>query len=361
MSRWIKRHGLFYFGREKIILTVFYLLHLAKDLNPFESQRAIHGIAGESLSTIKVEGTQERGGDTMFERILVPLDGSGSAEHVLPYAEAIAAKFKAEMILASVSEFGSEERDHLYESYLDRMVQQVQAQLQEWGGEEGVQVKGEVLFGKPASEILRYADEKNVSLITMASRGRSSRGPWFLGNIAAKVLRATSKPVLLVRAKAGEDRLREKRLVRKILVPLDGSKLGELALPHAEALVQALDSELILFHAFTLITMEAGYRYAEIVPDKLKETEEYAKKSILAYLDGLGKSFQEKGIRVAKVLRFGPAPDQILEYAEENGIDIIAMSTHGRSGIGRWVFGSVTDKVLHAGNTAVLTVRATRG
>jgi len=60
------------------------------------------------------------------------------------------------------------------------------------------------------------------------------------------------------------------------------------------------------------------------------------------------------------VVRSGAAADQILEYAEANGIDLIAMSTHGRSGIGRWVFGSVTDKVLHAGDTAVLTVRATK-
>jgi len=60
------------------------------------------------------------------------------------------------------------------------------------------------------------------------------------------------------------------------------------------------------------------------------------------------------------VVRLGSAPDQILEYAEANAIDLITMSTHGRSGIGRWVLGSVTDKVLHAGDMAVLTVRATK-
>ncbi len=297
----------------------------------------------------------------MFERILVPLDGSGAAENVLPYAEEIAAKFGAELILASVSELAPEETDPLYRSYLDRMVEQVEGQLKNWGAKEGVKVRGEVLFGRPASEILRYADENNVSLIAMASRGRSGRGPWLLGNIAAKVLRATGDLLLLVRARAGEGRLRERRLVRRILVPLDGSKLGEFALPHAEALARVLDSELILFHAFTSITMEAGYRYAEILPERLKETEEHAREAVLAYLNGLGKSLEGKGIRVASVLKSGAAPDQILEYAEANGIDIIAMSTHGRSGVGRWVFGSVTDKVLHAGDTAVLTVRATKG
>jgi nucleotide-binding universal stress UspA family protein len=296
----------------------------------------------------------------MYERILVPLDGSSAAEIALPYAEEIAAKHGAEIILASVSELAAVETDHLYRSYLERIVEQVQRQLKDWGAKEEAKVKSEVLLGRPAREILWYADENNVSLITMASRGRSSRGPWLLGNIAAKVLRATGKPVLLIRAPVGNAALQQRRLVRKILVPLDGSELGEVAIPYAEALAQVLGAEVVLFQAFTPPTLEGAYRYSSIPANTLKEVEEHMRESAMDYLDSLGKAFQEKGLRTLSVVREGSAPDQILEYAEANGIDLIAMSTHGRSGIGRWVLGSVTDKVLHAGDKAVLTIRATK-
>ncbi len=295
----------------------------------------------------------------MYERILVPLDGSSAAEIALPYAEEIAAKLGAEIILASVSELAAVETDHLYRSYLERIVEQVQRQLKDWGAKKEAKVKSEVLLGTPVSEILRYADENNVNLITMASRGHSSRGPWLLGNIATKVLRATGKPVLLIRAPADNAALQRRSLVRRILVPLDGSKLGEVAIPYAEALAQVLGAELILFRAFITPILPVGYE-GRMSTTTLKETEEHIRASAMAYLDNLGKAFQEKGLRTLSVVREGSAPEQILEYAETNGIDLIAMSTHGRSGIGRWVLGSVTDKVLHAGDTVVLTIRATK-
>ena len=120
-----------------------------------------------------------------MNKILVPLDGSNAAEIVLPYAEEIAARAGAEILLVSVSEHTVEERDTLYRSYLERIAEQVQRRLKE--RQDGVKVNSriEVLFGKPANEILRYADEAKASLISMASRGRSGQGPWLLGNIAA--------------------------------------------------------------------------------------------------------------------------------------------------------------------------------
>jgi nucleotide-binding universal stress UspA family protein len=140
---------------------------------------------------------------------------------------------------------------------------------------------------------------------------------------------------------------------------LDGSKLGEVAIPYAEALAQVLGAELVLFQAFIAPTLEVAYE-GRVSRTTLKEAEEHMRASGMAYLDNLGKAFQEKGLTTSSVVRSGAAADQILEYAEANEINLIAMSTHGRSGIGRWVMGSVTDKVLHAGDTAVLTVRASK-
>ena len=292
----------------------------------------------------------------MYEKILVPLDGSSEAEIVLPYVEGIGAKFGAEIILVSVLEPGEGERDQLYRYYLERIAKQLQRQLKNWDPKTGVVVRSEALMGRPGNEIMRYADENDVSLITLASYGRSGRSPWFLGNVAAKVLRATGKPVLLIRAAADRATLKRKSLMKRILVPLDGSPAGETAISYAEALGQVLGSELVLFQVVkppVPIGIEAP-TMSNIYEEELERT----RASAVVYLDRVGKKLQEKGLSTSNAIHLGPPADQIVDYAEANAIDLIAMSTHGRSGIGRWVFGSVTDKVVHAGNTAVLTIRA---
>ncbi len=294
----------------------------------------------------------------MYERILVPLDGSSAAEIVLPYVEEIATKLGAEVTLVSVSEFTTAEVDHLYRSYLEPLSERVQRELKDYGAKEEVKVYSDVLLGKPADEIIRYANESNVGLIAMASRGSSGRGPWLLGNIAAKVLQATSKSVLLIRSQASGAAFQQKRLVKKILLPLDGSKIGEAAIAHAEALARALGAEIVLFHVVQPVTVWVGGEVDEAGAAMVLD-EEGQKASASAYLDDVVKPIKERGLSVSIVMGSGPPADCIIDYAEANAIDLIAMSSHGRSGIGRWVFGSVTDKVLHTGDTAVLVIRAT--
>ena len=295
----------------------------------------------------------------MHETLLVPLDGSSAAEIVLPYAGEIAARLGAEVTLASVSESSVIDIASLYQSYLERIKEQLQGQIEDYGAKKGARVFNTILLGKPADEILRYADESNASLIVIASRGSSGRGPWLLGNVTAKVLRATSSPVLLIRAGANREAFQQKRLVKRILVPLDGSEVGEAAIPCTEVLAKALGAELVLFQALhPAVTLT----YADVaaVPYTQPIADESRRNSAITYLNGVGKQLKERGLNTSSVVDLGTPADQIIDYAKANDIDIIAMSTHGRSGIGRWVFGSVTDKVLHAGDTAILVVRAVR-
>jgi nucleotide-binding universal stress UspA family protein len=296
----------------------------------------------------------------MYKKIMVPLDGSSVAEIVLPYAEEIASKFGAEIKLVSVSELTVAESDHLYRSYLERTQEQVQSQLEDWGAKEEAKVQSEVLSGKPAGEILQYADENDVSLIIMASHGRSSPGPWLLGNIVAKVLRATSRPMLLIRIQADEASIQQRSSIKKILLPLDGSSVAEQAIPHAEALAQVLGADLVLFQAFEPVRPVAIEGGVAMSPAMIKEEEEAKRGAALAYLDSVGNAFREQGLSTSSVVALGSPADKIIDYADASDIDLIAMSTHGRSGIGRWVFGSVTDKVLHAGDKPVLAVRASK-
>jgi nucleotide-binding universal stress UspA family protein len=295
----------------------------------------------------------------MYERIMVPLDGSNAAEMVLPYAEELATKFNSEIALVSVAEPTPAESDHLFLAYLKTIQEKVRAELSDWGARAEPRVDVEVLVGKPADQILTYAADKNMSLVVMASRGRSGEGPWLLGNIAAKVLRATTKPVLLVRKEAPAEGVKRKGLIRRILVPLDGSKVAEQIVSHAEELAKVMGGDVILFQAYeSVLRMTPGDLLGAMSEEEVKEVNKHREEEVTGYLKAIAGSFREKGLTVSEVVAPGDPAEAILDYAASNAVDIIAMSTHGVSGIKRWVFGSVTDKVLHAGDMPVFVVRA---
>ncbi len=290
----------------------------------------------------------------MFARILVPLDGSKTAEMVLPYSAELASRFGSEVILVTVSESVAPDTNHLYRTYLKHATRKLRLQLDGWGTRETVAVQSDVLTGRPADQILKSATEKNIDLILLASHGSSGEGPWLLGNIAAKVLRATDRPVLLIRERARETALEQRNLIRRILVPLDGSKTGEAALCYAVALAKKMTAEIVLIEVFEPVSTvgATGISYS------IRE-DESVRKALMSYLDSVAQPLKDDGLNVRSEVIFGDAANQIMKYAEHNGVDLIAVSSHGRTGAGRWVFGSVTDKILHAGNVALLVSRTT--
>jgi nucleotide-binding universal stress UspA family protein len=166
--------------------------------------------------------------------------------------------------------------------------------------------------------------------------------------------------MLLIRVQADDASIQQRSSIKRILLPLDGSSVAEQAIPYVEVLAQVLGAELVLFQAFEPVRPVAIEGGVAMSPAMIKEEEEAKRGSALAYLDSVGKAFREKGLSTSSVVALGSPADKIIDYADANAIDLIAMSTHGRSGIGRWVFGSVTDKVLHAGDKPVLAVRATK-
>jgi nucleotide-binding universal stress UspA family protein len=290
----------------------------------------------------------------MFERILVPLDGSENAEIVFPYCADLAAKFASAVILVTVSEAATVDIDHLYRTYLEHARRKMRQHLKALMAHETVTLESEVLFGDPAREILRIAEDKDAGLILLASHGTSAEGPWLLGHIAAKVLRATKRPIMLIRERATQAALEQRKLLRRILVPLDGSEIGEAALCYAVALANKTGAEIALIEVFEQVrgVGASGARYS--IPD-----DESVRKSLLSYLNHVAEPIKNEGLTVSTTVLFGNAAGKIIEYVEKNGIDLIAVSTHGRSGLGRWVFGNVTDKILHTGNVAVLVAHST--
>ncbi|MFW6148188.1 MAG: universal stress protein [Thermodesulfobacteriota bacterium] len=155
----------------------------------------------------------------------------------------------------------------------------------------------------------------------------------------------------------------------KILIPLDGSKLGEAALHHVEELISALSVEkkieITLLQVLKPPTKYTGIGGGEggIIEVPLSEQEiEPIKKKVLEYLDEAAENLRSKGVAVVCKVVVNPtgrsSAEDIIEVEDAINADLVAMSTHGRHGLSRWIFGSVTEKVLQAGKIPVLVVRA---
>ncbi len=292
----------------------------------------------------------------MYRKMLVLLDGSELSEVVFPYAIELATGLELEVVLFNVHD-SEEAETPLYQAYIDHKVDimrhQIEEKRQKVGGERGAkaaQVYGKVVTGHPAEEILRYAEENIVDVILMSTHGRSGIRRWVLGSVAEKVLQASKVPVWLVRAGIHAEVASDRCAVKAMLVPLDGSKPAEAVLPHVKTLAKqgcAGLVEVVLFGVSEPL-VESGY----YIPDVLTKPEELKK-----YLDAIGTRLKDANIRVRSEVRKGNPAEQIIEYAKENPFDLIVMSTHGRSGLGRWVFGSVADKVLHTASIPVFIVR----
>ncbi len=151
-------------------------------------------------------------------------------------------------------------------------------------------------------------------------------------------------------------------MFERILVPLDGSKVGEAALDHVERLIAKMapdvKTEVVLFQVLTsmahyVIAGEASVQ----VPYTDKEIA-YITRKAKEYLNKAGECLKNKGINIKTKTATGKAGEEIVKAADESKADLIAMSTHGRSGLSRLTFGSTTDKVLRTANVPVLVVRA---
>lgn len=286
--------------------------------------------------------------------MLVPLDGSTNAEVVMPYVIALGANMGTEIILACVARPGISNVEQLHQAYLERKVEQVRLRLKEYCSKQAPDVSYRVLVGKASDEIVNYAEEIEADLIIIASRGASGQVPPLLGHISTSVLWSTGKPVLLIKAAAPEAEAKRTQLIKKILLPLDSSRAGEATIEYARLLAGAFNAELVLLQALEPVNLVIGFENLSTlgVPDN-----EEVKKAAIAYLAGVENRLQTAGINTSKEIVWGSAAESILDYADTNKVDLIAMSARGRSDISRWVFGSVAEKILHAGEKPLLIVR----
>jgi nucleotide-binding universal stress UspA family protein len=190
----------------------------------------------------------------------------------------------------------------------------------------------------------------------MATHGRSGLDRWLMGSVAEKVLRATANPLLLVRTVTDRKTTGETRW-QSVIVPLDGSELAELVLPSVVTLAREMKLEVRLARAYE-IPAAAYYGSEDYLPNYeaiKKEIREEARDYLLNKTEGLKKA---GAANVSWVLLDGPAADELIKLGRSTPDNLIAMSTHGRSGVKRWVLGSVTEKIVRHSGDPVLVMPA---
>ncbi len=299
----------------------------------------------------------------MYKRILVPLDGSKLSEGVLPYARLFARTLKVPVELLRV--IGPETlaplsdiRNARYNDVLAAERRTSSDYLKKVAGSfsDPSTVDGAVETGNPAEVIIDRAASDKDTLIAIATHGRSGLTRWLLGSVADKVLHAASNHLLLVRP-TEETRSIEAVSLKSVLVPLDGSELAESVLPYVVELSKKMDLELILLRVYGLPTAYSadGYwiddKVWQLIEDEAKE-----------YLEKKVKELKSGGLtRVSSVSVAGFAAEQIIEVAQKTPQTVVAMCTHGRTGMKRWVFGSVTERVVRHSGDPVLVIRAPSG
>jgi nucleotide-binding universal stress UspA family protein len=142
-------------------------------------------------------------------------------------------------------------------------------------------------------------------------------------------------------------------MYKRILLPLDGSHLSEQALPHAIAIAECFQSELVLLRVLVPLPRPPTTAEAAIL-----RAEEATVILVHEYLEHVAASVQEHGITVQVITTEGRPHFQILQYAETNEVDMIVMCSRGQSGLSRWMIGSVADRVMRGANVPVLLVRS---
>ena len=276
----------------------------------------------------------------MFERVLLPLDGSEVSEGIIPYLRQLARAAGSRITILYVAGDG--------EAGLDGYLREAQRSVS--GGE--LDVETVVLTGKPEERIVEHAENEGFDLIAMSTHGRSGVGRWVFGSTTDKVLHSTTLPLFIVRTPK-EKQAKATGPLSSVIVPLDGSYFGESVLNLGADLAEMLklDLNLIRVVSTTAISMASADPFA-MDPSLFGKLTEAAE----AYLNKKAEELQGRDIKVRALVEQGYPSRGIVTLAVEAGESLIVMTSRGRSGVGRAVLGSVADKVVRSSPRPVLLI-----
>jgi nucleotide-binding universal stress UspA family protein len=298
----------------------------------------------------------------MYNKLLIPLDGSKTAESVLSFVALLEREARVPIELVSAVDVSTMTTVIAAEKarYLDRLIVELERASEDYlqriaSKLKSFDVSTTVQRGKAADMIIERAAAAQT-LIAMATHGRSGLNRWLLGSVAEKVLRGTSRPLFLIRS-GDETRVEREGSLDTIIVPLDGSELAASILPAVADLAKRLDVGIVLFRAYEL-PASAYYGREDFLPN-YDELKNQVKAETQTYLDERAADLKTRGVtRVSTDAAEGLAADEIIQCVERHPNALLAMCTHGRSGVQRWVLGSVTETVVRHSISPMLVLRA---
>lgn len=300
----------------------------------------------------------------MFTKILIPLDMSATAEQTLGYVKQFIWSEQTRLILVSVVDQGIHARgdffkrralfpdliaksESAYEAYLEEHVQRLR--------EAGYRTSAYLMHGDPAANIIDAANKYDVDLIAMAPHGSRGIARAMLGSVSDKVIRATSRPVLLVR-KLEQDPTPGK--VTRILVPLDGSVQSKHVLSYAKEIAHERVAEIVLLRSVEPMTALERTLFTGSGMDA-NEAENHLRSEAESYLHEIQEELLAQRFRATYEVHLGSSVESILDAAKRD-IDLIVMSTHGLTDDNPWTIGSVTTGVLNSAPCPILIERQVR-
>jgi nucleotide-binding universal stress UspA family protein len=305
----------------------------------------------------------------MYNKILVPLDGSELAECVLPYVETMVTGNEGSSVTflyviqpVDVPLINQQFKKKIEAEAKDAAERYLEKLIAKLSYKESADCS--VLVGKAAEGIADYATEKKIDLIIMSTHGMSGIGRWRHGSIADKVMHGVNIPVWMIRAEKHVRTFKKKNRKIKILVPLDGSPLAEAAVKHVSALAKQLDGDsvnILLFRVCELFAADEKHP-GNMTPKDIEEYMENEKKRALdhceSYLDRIKNRLQKEGLHAEVETAQGNVAELIVGQANKIAADVLVMTTHGRTGIRRWAFGSTAEKVTQGADCPVFIIRS---
>lgn len=296
--------------------------------------------------------------------ILVPTDFSNYANYALKYAVAFAKKYKGTLHFAHVLDAAAvtglrghglwlekSEADTLLDSMRDHARSRL-AHLLQVASDEGIAATDIIVVGYAPQEILRLIDDTGSTMVVLATHGRSGFEHMVFGSVAEKVVRQSHVPVLSIKHPEREfvQEYDLKLSIRRILFPTDLSELSEKALPFAVSLAREFDATLVIFHA-----NEMPLVLPEFMPDSAVTLGPRLEQEARLLVDEICAKVND--VKVEGHTCSGTPFREICAYVDSQAVDLVVMPTHGRSGLGHALFGSVAEKVVRLAKCPVLTIR----
>jgi nucleotide-binding universal stress UspA family protein len=289
----------------------------------------------------------------MYQNILVPLDGSQVASSVLPYVANLAKRLESRVTLLTVFTLPQREARGL-ETEVRAEAQAVARREAQRLAEAGVAADTLVVSGRPAEQIVNQAQTRNFDLIAMGTRGQSGIRRGLVGSVTDEVVRSSKVPVLVLSPLAIERSAQSDYGLSSITVPLDGSELAEYALPYAEELAKRLSLEISLLRVVQVASL--AYYAGDGVPMNTLPLEEELEAEAIAYLDKVADDVRARGLTTSQIVLRGSPALSIVDHVKNLENNLVAICTHGRSGLGRLLIGSVADSIIRSSGVPVLAI-----